>query len=332
MRFYIKDSSGEKQRREEEQIESRRKRGDRETFGKSRYNLPNARQTRYCLWRYNQCKRQYKQKRYLMWKIHDLLGIINESKIITNKQYASFPETFQRCLKFRQLYVFLKGHKGIAWNDQIPQSSYLCKLCKNAVLLAKGINSSLRSKLFGNQCTWLSWGKCLRFKSRCLDGRRVWTLLDIKFIVIRFWWRMKTITFLNWQRVDKKLRKSTKVFLLIRLLRKWNSTNISTKSESKWYPIISRSWIWSQERHLFTLTIVKATVTRNRMRYNLPIVVSRALAYLQLALITATVARTIWLKFRWLLSANQMITLESLNLAALSTSSTSWKNWWGRIV
>ena len=76
------------------------------------------------------------------------------------------------------------------------------------------------------------------------------------------------------------------------------------------------------------------------MRYNLHIVVSRALAYLQLALITATVARTIWLKFRWLLSANQMITLESLHLAALSTSSTSWKNWcancirwfWGAMV
>ena len=40
-----------------------------------------------------QCKRQYKQKRYLMWKIHDLLGIINESKIITNKQYASVSST-----------------------------------------------------------------------------------------------------------------------------------------------------------------------------------------------------------------------------------------------
>ena len=39
-------------------------------------------------------KRQYKQKRYLLWKIRDLLGVINASKVLTNKQYASFPETF----------------------------------------------------------------------------------------------------------------------------------------------------------------------------------------------------------------------------------------------
>ena len=40
-------------------------------------------------------KSQYKQKRYLLWKIRDLLGIINALKVITNEQYASFPETFQ---------------------------------------------------------------------------------------------------------------------------------------------------------------------------------------------------------------------------------------------
>ena len=40
-------------------------------------------------------KRQYKQKRYLLWKIRHLLGIINTSKVITNEQHASFPKTFQ---------------------------------------------------------------------------------------------------------------------------------------------------------------------------------------------------------------------------------------------
>ena len=48
-------------------------------------------------------KRQYKQKRCLLWKIRDLLGIINASKVIINEQYASFPETFERDLSFRQL-------------------------------------------------------------------------------------------------------------------------------------------------------------------------------------------------------------------------------------
>ena len=84
-------------------------------------------------------KRQYKQKRYILWKIRDLLGIINASKVITNEKYASFPETFQRDLSFRQLYEFLKGHKEPAWNDEIPQSSCLCELCENAILLANRI-------------------------------------------------------------------------------------------------------------------------------------------------------------------------------------------------
>ena len=57
-------------------------------------------------------KRQYKQKRYLVRKICDLLGIINASKVITNEQYASFPETFQRDLSFRQVYELFKGALG----------------------------------------------------------------------------------------------------------------------------------------------------------------------------------------------------------------------------
>ena len=84
------------------------------------------------------------EKRYILWTTRDLLGIINASKVITNEQYASFPETFQRDLSFRQLYEFLKGHKELVWNDQLPQSSCLCKLCENAVLSAKGINLSLK--------------------------------------------------------------------------------------------------------------------------------------------------------------------------------------------
>ena len=65
-------------------------------------------------------KRQFKQKRCLLWKIRDLRGIINASKVITNEQYASFPETFQRDLSFRQLNEFLMGHKELVCNDQIP--------------------------------------------------------------------------------------------------------------------------------------------------------------------------------------------------------------------
>ena len=170
----------------------------------------------------------------------------------------------------------------------------------------------------------LSRDKCLRFNSRCLHGRRVWNLPDIKFIIIRFREEKKTISFLNWQRVDKYIAKINQSLPFDQAIEKWNS--------KQGHPTTSGSWIWSQERHFFTLIIVKSTAASNRMRYNLPILVSRTLAYLPLALITAVVARTIWLKFQWLLSVNQMITLESLHSAALSPSSTSWKNWWANCV
>ena len=38
------------------------------------------------------------------------------------------------------MYNFLKMHKEVAHNSDIPHSSYLCEVCDNASLLAKGIN------------------------------------------------------------------------------------------------------------------------------------------------------------------------------------------------
>ena len=46
-------------------------------------------------------KREYKQKRNLLWKLRDLLKIINGSKIITNQwEFSSFTEAFEHELSF----------------------------------------------------------------------------------------------------------------------------------------------------------------------------------------------------------------------------------------
>ena len=74
------------------------------------YTMPGRRNTVYVGLDHSKC--QYKQKKYLLWKIRGLLGIINASKVITNEQYASFPETFQRDLSFRQVYELFKGALG----------------------------------------------------------------------------------------------------------------------------------------------------------------------------------------------------------------------------
>ena len=143
-------------------------------------------------------RRQYKQKRYFLWKIRDLVGIINAWKVITKKQYASFPEMFQRDLSFPQLLEFLKGHKKLAWNDQILKSSCLCELCENTVLLAKGINSSLRSKILTSNVHDLAEANtCTSSQDVCMVGEcELW--LTSNSSLSDFDEEKKTISFLNW--------------------------------------------------------------------------------------------------------------------------------------
>ena len=167
----------------------------RELFGKSRYNLHNARQTQYRLCRNGSPETLIQAK--------TLLGIIKASKVITNKQNASFPETFQHDLSFRQLYEFLKGHKELAWNDQIPQSSCLCELCENAVLLAKSINSSLKSKILAtNIHDLVETNSCDSSQNVCMVGQSELCLAS-NLSLSDFDEEKKTISFLNWQWVGK---------------------------------------------------------------------------------------------------------------------------------
>ena len=72
-------------------------------------------------------EREYKQNRYLLWKLRDLLEITNWSKIITNENFLSFTEAFKDELSLRQVYNFLE----ISYNSDIPHSSCLCAVCKN---------------------------------------------------------------------------------------------------------------------------------------------------------------------------------------------------------
>ena len=45
-------------------------------------------------------KKDYKQKRYLLGKLRDLLEIITVFKIITNENFPSFTEAFKHKLSF----------------------------------------------------------------------------------------------------------------------------------------------------------------------------------------------------------------------------------------
>ena len=69
-------------------------------------------------------KWEQKQKRYLLWRPRHLLEIIIGSKIITDENFPLFTETFKHELSSRQTYSFLKVHKEVVYNSDVPHSSF----------------------------------------------------------------------------------------------------------------------------------------------------------------------------------------------------------------
>ena len=92
----------------------KRKKNGLRTLEKSdmTYTAPGRRDTVYV--KMDSGKTVYKQKRYLLWK---LIRSYNGSKIITR--------SFEYKLSFRQMYNFLKMHKEVVYNSDIPHSSCL---------------------------------------------------------------------------------------------------------------------------------------------------------------------------------------------------------------
>ena len=76
-------------------------------------------------------------KNNILWKLRDILETINGSKIITNENFPSSIEVFEHELSFNQMYIFLRKHKEVAYNSEIPYSSYLSEVYENTSLLAK---------------------------------------------------------------------------------------------------------------------------------------------------------------------------------------------------
>ena len=69
--------------------------------------------------------KKYTQKRYLFWKLRDLLENINGSKIIILENFPSFTEPLEHELSCHEMYSFLKRHKEVAYDCDIPHSSGL---------------------------------------------------------------------------------------------------------------------------------------------------------------------------------------------------------------
>ena len=120
-------------------------------------------------------KRQYIQKRYLLWKLRDLFDIINGSDLLNSDDDAdvcndSFPSAFNKELSFSLMYSFLKKCKQYVFNKHIPHHTCLCEICENASLLAKGLNKSIKAGLPTNAHEIVEANSCDSASSMCMLG------------------------------------------------------------------------------------------------------------------------------------------------------------------
>ena len=117
-------------------------------------------------------KSQYVQKRYLLWKLHDLFEIINGPgvEIKDTPVDNTFVKVFGKELPFSVMYSFFKRYKQYVFNKHIPQSTCLCEICENVSLLAKGLNKCVNAGLPTNAHDIVGSYSCDSSSSLCMLG------------------------------------------------------------------------------------------------------------------------------------------------------------------
>ena len=133
--------------------------------------------------------------------MRDLLNIANGCSLANEIDTDSFPKVFDKQLTFRQLYAFLKGRKELVFNRDIPQSSCLCEICENILLLSAKIAlpNNVQSLIENFSCNTQST-KCMH--STCVNCS------DLELNMDDFHNNKESVTFHQWIRVDKKIQKS----------------------------------------------------------------------------------------------------------------------------
>ena len=90
-------------------------------------------------------QKMFRQKKYLLWTLNDLLDIVNGCSVSTNEN-NTFVTGFNRKLSFRQLNEFIKSNKQYIYNKNIPHATCLCEICENAVYFMKELNNWLPNR------------------------------------------------------------------------------------------------------------------------------------------------------------------------------------------
>ena len=113
----------------------------------------------------------------------------------------SFPKAFDKQLTFRQLYAFLKSRKELVFNRAIPQSSCLWEICKNILLLSKGIALSAKIALANNVQSLIEDFSCNTQSTECMHSTCV-NCSDLALNMDDFHSNKESITSHQWIRVD----------------------------------------------------------------------------------------------------------------------------------
>ena len=114
--------------------------------------------------------RRYVQKRYLLWKLRDLLSIISGVDIEGMVVAETYRDSFGYELSSTSLYGFIKAHKQFVFNRDIPQGSCLREVCENACLFAKGLNKRFRLSLPTDPHNLVEENECDSSSASCMTG------------------------------------------------------------------------------------------------------------------------------------------------------------------
>jgi len=173
-------------------------------------------------------EKQFRQKGYLRWSLRDLLEIINGNHHTTLESTESFQQKFGYEISFSRFYEFLKGQKQYIFNHKIPQTSCLCEICENVVLLSKGINASVKLPLPSNTHSIVEEYSCNSHLKACMMGEceecKPEKMMDVGHVA-----GDADVKFLKWVREKKNIEKIETTITFDEAIKIWKTSVISLK-------------------------------------------------------------------------------------------------------
>ena len=161
----------------------------------------------------------FAQKRYLLWSMQDILGILN---LNSNEGGESFNRKFSKEITFRQLYGFIKSQPQLVYNKDIPQSSCLCEICENALYVSKSLSRNGHI-LPSNPHDLVEQFSCDSSSRSCMFDHTCNACKSLLLNLSDFDFQQVSQQVYQWNKVDKKVQKTSMNVSSIELVEMFNS-------------------------------------------------------------------------------------------------------------